>query len=249
VAWKVLIGLLAIASGFCAVAYAATAPGGHNSGSERRAEPAQVPTVPRPARPRLTQHPAKLAVATTAQFGFAGRGGGQRFECRLDGSAWKRCRPPLQFAGLAPGRHSFSVRAVSRAGVRGAATRFRWRLLEPQAFSVVPLQSNVGALYPGAPPSAVPVRIENPNPVRIYVTGLRVAVSADAPGCTAAENLALTAASVSAAAPLAVPAGGSVELPVRGAKAPTIQLRDLPVNQDACQDARFPLRFAGSAHG
>lgn len=248
-AWKVLVGLLLIAAAFSAVAYAATAPGGRAGGSDRRADPVRVPAGPRPARPRITQRPAKLAIASTAQFDFAGRGP-VRFECRLDGGAWKRCRPPLQLTALAPGGHVFSVRSVTRAGgVRGAASSFRWKLLEPQAFSIVPLRGDVGPLYPGASPLAVPVRVENPNPVRIYVTGLRVGVSADAPGCPAAENLAFGDAGVSAGAPLAVPAGGSVELPAAGPAAPTIQLRDLPVNQDACQSARFPLRFTGSAHG
>lgn len=247
-AWKVLIGLLLIAAAFSAVAYAATVPGGRAVMSDRRADPVRVPAVPRPARPRITQRPPKLAIAPTAQFDFAGRGP-VRFECRLDGGAWKRCRPPVQLTALAPGAHAFSVRAVSRAGLRGGSTRFRWKLLEPQGFSIVPLRGDVGALYPGASPAAVPVRVENPNPVRIYVTGLRVGVGADAPGCPAAENLAFGDAGISAAAPLAVPAGGSVELPAAGPAAPTIQLRDLPVNQDACQNARFPLRFTGSARG
>jgi hypothetical protein len=38
-------------------------------------------------------------------------------------------------------------------------------------------------------------------------------------------------------------------LPAVGVAAPTIQLRDLPVNQDACQSASFPLSFSGSARG
>ena len=244
--WRVLIGPLAIVAGGCAVAYAATAPGAPGPRLERRVEAPSA--APGPARPRITQHPAKLAIATTAQFGFAGREPGLRFEFRLDGGEWKRCRPPMLYAALAPGRHVFSVRAMRRSGTRGVAARFRWRLLEPRAFSVVPL-ANVGGLYPGAPPVALPVRIENPNPLPIVVTGLRVAATADAPGCPAAANLALVASSASGRAPLEVPAKGSVSLPTPGVSAPTIQLRDLPVNQDACQNAQFPLRFSGSAHG
>ena len=53
----------------------------------------------------------------------------------------------------------------------------------------------------------------------------------------------------SAAKPLVVPAGGVVTVPSQGVLPPTIALRDLPVNQDACQNARFPLSFSGSAHG
>jgi hypothetical protein len=31
--------------------------------------------------------------------------------------------------------------------------------------------------------------------------------------------------------------------------APRIALRDLPVNQDDCKGAQFPLAFSGEAHG
>jgi hypothetical protein len=48
---------------------------------------------------------------------------------------------------------------------------------------------------------------------------------------------------------LAVPANGSASLPAAGVAAPTIALRDLPFNQDACQGARFPLAFSGRARG
>jgi hypothetical protein len=107
----------------------------------------------------------------------------------------------------------------------------------------VPQLSGVDALFPGAPAVALPVRIENPNPVPILVTGLRVAATADPPECTRAENLSLAPASLSSAAPLRVPADGSASLPAPGLSPPTIQLRDLPVNQDACKNARFPARL------
>ena len=113
----------------------------------------------------------------------------------------------------------------------------------------MPHLSGIGALYPGAPPIALPVTIDNPNPVPIHVTGLRVAATADPPGCSRAENLALTPASLSRAAPLHVPADGSTHLPAPGISPPAIQLRDLSVNQDACQHARFPLAFSGEARG
>jgi hypothetical protein len=45
-----------------------------------------------------------------------------------------------------------------------------------------------------------------------------------------------------------VPAGGSVTLPMQGVSAPTIRLLNLPVNQDACKNARFSLSYSGSAH-
>ena len=116
-------------------------------------------------------------------------------------------------------------------------------------FSIAPLLSSLSALHPGAPPTALPLVIANPNSVPIFVTGLSVTVTADPVGCASAENLVLGQSGASSAAPIEIPAGGSVSVPSPGASAPTIQLRDLPVNQDACQNARFPLEFSGSARG
>ena len=46
-----------------------------------------------------------------------------------------------------------------------------------------------------------------------------------------------------------IPAGGAVSLPAPGVAPPTIALRDLPFDQDACQGASFPSLFSGEAHG
>jgi len=85
--------------------------------------------------------------------------------------------------------------------------------------------------------------------VPILVTSLQVRATADPPGCGSTENLVLSGSSASSAAPIKVPANGSVSLPAPGASAPSIQLRDLPVSQDACQRAQFPLAFSGTARG
>jgi hypothetical protein len=237
--------LLAIGAvaGLAAVAYAAGPPGTPNDDSERRPEPARL------WRPKISQHPDRVAVSPQARFDFGAGRRARRFRCRLDRWDWKACRAPVAFAGLAPGRHSFAVRAFDRSGRRSEAARFRWRVLKPKDFAILPRLSGIGPLYPGAPPVDLPVRIDNPNPVPILVTGLRVAATADPPGCARAENLFLEPAGLSRAAPLRVPAGGSASLPAPGASPPTIQLRDLPVNQDACQNARFPLAFSGEARG
>lgn len=189
-----------------------------------------------------------MSTSATAGFAFKAARGAPRFQCRVDGSRWRRCRSPLALS-VVPGEHSFSVRAMGRRGRHGAATTFRWRLFEPKDFKVEPQLSGLGALYPGAPAQALPVVLSNPNPVPILVTGLRVAATANPPGCESAANLELTPSSASPTAPVPVPAGGSVALPAAGASAPSIALRDLPVNQDACQLARFPLAFSGEAHG
>ena len=144
--------------------------------------------------------------------------------------------------------NSLSARSVARAGTAPRRS-VRWTVLAAKRFSIDPDLSGLGALYPGAPPLALPLTVANPNPAPILVTELRVSVAADPPGCAGAENLALTQSNVSSNAPLKVPANGSVRLPAGRVVAPTIQLRDLPVNQDACQRARFPLEFTGSARG
>ncbi len=107
----------------------------------------------------------------------------------------------------------------------------------------------VGApLYPGATPQTIALTLSNPNDVAIFVTSLSVTVPSGPPGCDPAANLGVVQSDVSSLAPLEVPAHGSVTLPAQGRSAPTIQLVNLPVNQDACQNARFSLSFAGSAH-
>jgi hypothetical protein len=225
-----------------AVAYAATP----REGGAPERSPSRLPELPKPA---IVEHPDRVATSTSARFSFLIRRRGVRFQCRLDRRDWRACRSPIAFTGLAAGRHRFSVRALDARGRRSAAARFRWRLLEPKDFSIAPQLAGLSRLYPGAPPVALPVLIANPNPVPIFVTGLRATATADALGCTSAENLLLTPSSISVAAPLRVPAGGSASLPAPGASAPAIQLRDLPINQDACQNAQFPLAFSGEARG
>jgi hypothetical protein len=105
-----------------------------------------------------------------------------------------------------------------------------------------------GMLMPGGSPLAIPLTLFNPNPVPIYVTSLTVAVASSPPGCSAEENLLLTQSDVSGAKPVLVPASSGVTLPAQEVSAPTIELLNLPVNQDACKNASFPLKYTGNAH-
>jgi hypothetical protein len=235
-----------------AVAYAAAGPGPREPSARTADElrrQAPHPRSARPPRPSITGHPEKASTSTAARFAFRALRGAPRFQCRLDGGGWRRCQTPITYHGLGTGEHAFSVRAVGRRGRRGAAAKFRWTLFEPRSFSIEPRLSGLGPLYPGAAAQPLPVVLRNPNPVQIFVTGLRAAATGGPLGCDGAANLELTPSSASTAAPLAVPSGGSVHLPTSSASAPAIALRDLPFNQDACQGARFPLAFSGEAHG
>jgi len=240
------LAVLAGIAGLGAVAYAAT-PMGLNPVSAPKAERRQgVASLP---KPKITMHPEKLSTSTSARFAFAVRGSKPRFQCRLDGRSWSTCQAPVTFSKLAVGSHSFSVRSVGARGKRSKIARFRWQLLAPKDFSIAPQLAGLGPLFPGAPAQALPLTISNPNPVPILVTSLQVRATADPPGCGSGENLVLSGSSASGAAPIKVPANGSVSLPAPDASAPSIQLRDLPISQDACQQAQFPLAFSGTARG
>ena len=119
----------------------------------------------------------------------------------------------------------------------------------PRSFSIVPTIESPGPLYPGAAATSLPLSLENPNPIPIFVTSVVVAASGGPADCPGATNLELLAAGASASTPVKVPPGGVVALPSQGVEPPGIRLRDLPVNQDACQNARFHLVYSGSAHG
>jgi hypothetical protein len=201
-----------------------------------------------PPPPSLTGYPSKSTTATTATFTFTDSEPGVRYECSVDGD-WSVCTSPRTYAGLDPDRHSFSVRAVDAVGNRSRSTSYAWTITRStnRDFSI---SGNANALlYPGAPARPIVLTLSNPNSAAIYVTSLQVSVTAStSPGCSPATNLALTQSSASSTAPVRVPAGGSVTLPVQGVSAPTIRMLNLPVNQDACKNARFSLGYSGSAH-
>jgi hypothetical protein len=222
-----------------------------------------------PPRPRFIEVPPSGGILTDVQFRFhvppppqpAGRPGPgpgpeptpparwRRFECRFEGGDWSACSSPERFANLEPGDHTFAVRALNRRGIPGQAAYYRWAQLEPQNFTIDSLAGTLGELMPGAPALQLPVRIGNPNPAPIEVTALTVTATPDAPGCPGDPNFAVTPASVSPAAPLSVPAGGSVSLPTASVTAPTLAMRELPSDQNACQGATVHLVFSGEARG
>jgi hypothetical protein len=202
-----------------------------------------------PPTPSLTGYPSQTTTSTTATFTFTDGEHGVGYECSLDDDGASACGSPKSYAGLDPGRHSFSVRAVDAAGNRSRWASYSWTVTRATTrdFSI---SGNANALlYPGAPAQPIALTLSNPNSVAIYVTSIQVSVTASSsPGCSPATNLALTQSSASSAAPVRVPAGGTVTLPAQGVSAPTIRMLNLPVNQDACKNARFSLGYSGSAH-
>lgn len=207
----------------------------------------KIDTVP-PPTPSLTGHPSQPTTATTATFTFTDSEPGVVYECRFD-DASSACSSPKTYTGLDSGRHDFSVRASDAAGNRSKPASFSWTITRATSREFSITGSTTALLYPGAPAQPIALKLSNPNSVAIYVTALQVSVAGStSPGCSPATNLGLTQSSASSTAPVRVPAAGSVTLPAQGVSAPTIRLLNLPVNQDACRNARFSLSYSGSAH-
>jgi hypothetical protein len=238
---KVLAALIGAASCLAAVAYAAGVPvASHRAGSR--------PTGPKPLRPQILQHPGKPSLSASVAFSYRSRQPGAGFQCRLDSGAWKDCGPRVVYRGLAAGSHSFRVRVESARGALSRPARFSWIQTAPKDFEIQPQSDGLGRLYPGAPAQSLPLRLHNPNPAPILITALRVSLASAPPDCPS-SNFDPIPSSASPANPLRIPAGASVTVPTPTVTAPAIALRDLPISQDACQNAQLPLSFSGEAHG
>ena len=248
---KLVVGLVAALLVAAAASYAAVRPGAHH-GPEHHAAPAAPVKGPAPIPVaaagtigvRIVEHPPTLSTRRTARFRVLAAGEPE-LRCRLDRGPATPCASNVTYRGLRGGNHTFFV-AARRTGRRTVRADFGWRVLEPEPFEVEPKPASVGPLYPGEPPTPIQVVISNPNDVPITLTALQVAASGGAPGCDPADNLALTAPDLSAQKPR-IPAHGTLVLPSAGIPAPTIALRELGINQDACQNANFALSFSGSA--
>jgi hypothetical protein len=78
----------------------------------------------------IAEKPENPTGETTAHFTFIATdtGGGSvlKTECRLDGAPFEDCTSPKDYPTVAPGSHTFQVRAVDTAGNTGAAVSHSW---------------------------------------------------------------------------------------------------------------------------
>ncbi len=82
-------------------------------GSEAR-ETAADTTAP---NTRVESAPGSPTNRTTAKFAFdATEPAGARFECSLDGEAFRPCQSPRSYENIAGGRHNFKTRSTDAAG-------------------------------------------------------------------------------------------------------------------------------------
>jgi hypothetical protein len=117
------------------VEFSGLAPGTHSFEVSAKEEDGGTSTATRQWKiiteapsPAITTAPPATTETTNATFLFGSVLGGEisGYECSLDGSAFGACASPQSFGGLAPGAHSFSVRANDEAGNTSAPTTYHW---------------------------------------------------------------------------------------------------------------------------
>jgi penicillin-binding protein 1A len=89
---------------------------GNGTTGPQDAKPGREPRPPVPDT-QIDRGPPDQTTARSATFRFSARGDPAKgFECSIDAGPFTRCKSPVQFAGLRPGNHTFTVRALSPAG-------------------------------------------------------------------------------------------------------------------------------------
>ena len=76
--------------------------------------------------------PVASTTETTATFTFSASESGSSFACKLDSGSWANCASPKDYADLAIGTHTFSVRATDAAGNADSSPATRsWTVQAP----------------------------------------------------------------------------------------------------------------------
>ncbi len=204
-----------------------------------------------PPAPYIAHHPIDPTSATKATFTVTDGEPRVTLQCSIDRRSWRKCSSHISYDTLTTGEHHFQVRAIDPPAIPSPVTHFNWLVAAPPAsesFAITFDEVVGGPLYPGATPQTIRLTLVNPHDTPIFITSLNVSVPGGPPGCDPATNLSLLQSNVSSVAPLAIGAHDSLTLPAQGYSAPTIGLLNLPINQDACRNALFPLNFTGTAH-
>ena len=86
------------------------------------------PRIAPPLDTQITSGPVEgsSATARTATFAFSATRNAARFECRLDGAAFRPCTSPLTLSALDVAKHSFAVRAIAGSEVDATPATRGW---------------------------------------------------------------------------------------------------------------------------
>jgi large repetitive protein len=92
----------------------------------------------------IASSPPASTQATTASFTFTASETGSTFECSLDNAAFAACTSPRALSSLAPGAHSFRVRARDAAGnLDGSPAAHNWTITTGCAAPAQTLGANI----------------------------------------------------------------------------------------------------------
>lgn len=201
--------------------------------------------------PVLTGTPPPATASPTATFAWTDAEPGVTFQCSVENGPWQPCTSPSTYALTTTnnGVHQFAVRAVDAAGNVSVAAAYSFKY-DPTAQMPFTVTGTVAGLLLGVTQPLV-VTLTNPSSTTaISVQSLTVAVTgSSSAACPATGNVTVQQSTVSSAAPVHIPAGGSVTLHSAAEGAPQILLVDLPtVDQDACKNVTFSLGYSGTAY-
>jgi hypothetical protein len=124
------IALAGLAEGPHRFAVLGTDPAG-NSSSWVTVSWAYVPPDTTAPTVRITAPPPASTASTSATIAFAADESPVTFTCALDGGTFAPCVSPAALTALAPGRHSFSIRATDTAGNSGQPATASWTVARP----------------------------------------------------------------------------------------------------------------------
>lgn len=149
---------------------------------------------------------------------------------------------------VVPGTYLLKVKGTA---LLGSATASAYLIVQPQTYPNFPITGTPDReLAPGAQAGAINLSLTNPFNAAMTVTNLGVAVTGtDKPGCGAA-NYSVTAYAGPSSLVVAPNSTRTLqELGVPYAQWPTVQMENLPVNQDACKGAAVALQYSGVGNG
>jgi hypothetical protein len=93
-------------------------------------DPASFTWVITPPDPTITNPPSNPSSSTSASFTLSDADSTALFKCQLDGGGYSSCTSPATYTGLAPGSHTFDVKATDSTGTYEStnAASYTWTI-------------------------------------------------------------------------------------------------------------------------
>jgi Ca2+-binding RTX toxin-like protein len=103
-----------------------------------------------PPETTIQSGPSGNTTSSSATFGFSSSESGSTFQCKLDNGTYASCSSTKQYTDLAPGSHTFSVKAIDQAGIEDETpATYTWTVTvdttAPTVSKVYPASGATGA--------------------------------------------------------------------------------------------------------